>query len=1069
MDKRLEVDMRQIRAGSLFVLLLVLAVVGCNDEALCGDSEMRCASPGSESSENFESDLPPGTLDATATGRGNMTAAAAATPNEVDFSRLMSAGSAEVAREIAEADIIQLKGDRLFALSRATGLAVIDVSDPSALKLLGRHRELPATPFEMYLKDGVALVMFTGWGQYVALEDGSYDWVSTSKLVALDVQDPTHIDQLGSFDVPGSISDSRMVGEILYVIGHENGSCWRCERDKPRTSIVSLHVADARNVRKVDELFYEDANQSWGQRSVTVTSQRMYVAGPEYGQDEPTGSTIQVIDISDKNGDLVEGTSVTVRGQVDTRWQMDEYQGVLRVVSQPPRWWTPNGRVTMRPAIETFKVESSQELRALGRADIELPPNDTLRSVRFDGERGYAITAELKDPLFTLDLRDPAQPRVAGELKIPGFVYHMEPRGDRLLGLGFDRGNAAGGITVSLFDVSDMAKPAELSRVNFGGDWGSLPEDQDRIQKVFRVLDDKGFILVPFYGWSSAKRSDDSTCSYSNYAGGVQLIDFARDTLQARGSAPSEGVARRALLVEDTLISVGDEQVEALDITDRDAPERLSQLVLSRNVIRAAQLDNGVVARISSDYRKGQVLIDFVNAADAEDPNRSEAALSLSELTGEVRNQCEGLVSVEQAFVRGTTLEVLYSVYRYRSGSDQNMNTRGLLVLDASDPADPKRVANVTWQLDGWSAYSGWYRYGYYGERHTSVRAANALATLESKWERTATNTNVQRVHLRVLDLRDLDDVHNEVLPFETGTSYSGLHLDGDVVMTSHLSATSPDGRRGRFYIDRFDIARPEEPRQLSKINVPGALVVFDSASQRALTSEQVRVEVEGKLSYQDCHMRFADAHWVSDERGRAGVVVAPSSVHRSGDAGVEEAQPVVGICTGYKQRLNLVRVEDSSARLEDRIELPENQRMFSLSMGDGVLFASVSHGQSSAFVASTCAGLCGGLRAPATELLVLGGFASGTFEQGHLSVDDAAANGWSGFYGAPPVYAYGQRALLIGQSDVAIIDASHPTEPVLVERVPLIGSVRYSEVYGDSALLTLGQQGVQWLDLSDQ
>jgi hypothetical protein len=283
----------------------------------------------------------------------------------------------------------------------------------------------------------------------------------------------------------------------------------------------------------------------------------MYVAGPEYGQDKPTGSTIQVIDISDKDGDLVEGTSVTVKGQVDTRWQMDEYEGVLRVVSQPARWWAQNGSVTMKPAIETFKVESSQKLRALGRVDIELPPNDTLRSVRFDGERGYAITAEVKDPLFTLDLRDPAQPRVAGELKLPGFVYHMEPRGDRLLGLGFDRGNAAGGITVSLFDVGDMTQPTELSRVNFGGDWGSLPEDQDRIQKVFRVLDDKGFILVPFSGWSSGERSDDGTCAYSEYVGGVQIIDFANDTLKARGAAASEGVARRALLVDAALISVG--------------------------------------------------------------------------------------------------------------------------------------------------------------------------------------------------------------------------------------------------------------------------------------------------------------------------------------------------------------------------------------------------------------------------------------------------------------------------------------------------------------------------------
>ena len=72
-----------------------------------------------------------------------------------------------------------------------------------------------------------------------------------------------------------------------------------------------------------------------------------------------------------------------------------------------------------------------------------------------DGERAYAITFEQTDPLFTIDLSDPASPMQRGALEIPGFVYHMEPRGDRLIGLGFDQGNPDGAITVSLFDVSD--------------------------------------------------------------------------------------------------------------------------------------------------------------------------------------------------------------------------------------------------------------------------------------------------------------------------------------------------------------------------------------------------------------------------------------------------------------------------------------------------------------------------------------------------------------------------------------------------------------------------------------
>ena len=117
-------------------------------------------------------------------------------------------------------------------------LAVIDAANPSALALLGRYREITGSPFEMYLRGDVAILMFSGWSQYEKGADGSYAYVSTSKVVALDVANPAAIKQLGSFDVPGSISDSRIVGNVLYVVGYEDGYCWRCEQAKPRSSIA---------------------------------------------------------------------------------------------------------------------------------------------------------------------------------------------------------------------------------------------------------------------------------------------------------------------------------------------------------------------------------------------------------------------------------------------------------------------------------------------------------------------------------------------------------------------------------------------------------------------------------------------------------------------------------------------------------------------------------------------------------------------------------------------------------------------------------------------------------------
>src|SRR5690606_13121131 len=151
---------------------------------------------------------------------------------------------------------------------------------------------------------------------------------------------------------------------------------------------------------------------------------------------------------------------------------------------------------------------------------------------------------------------------------------HMEPRGDRLVGLGYDQGNADGGLTVSLFDVSDLSTPTMIDRVNFGGEWGELAEDQDRIHKSFQVLDSEQLILVPFAGWSYA--TQDECYTPQTYLSGVQLIDWEEDELTLRGVAPSQGRARRALLHEDRLLTMSDQRLEAFDIEDRNEPQSTS-------------------------------------------------------------------------------------------------------------------------------------------------------------------------------------------------------------------------------------------------------------------------------------------------------------------------------------------------------------------------------------------------------------------------------------------------------------------------------------------------------------
>ena len=109
-----------------------------------------------------------------------------------------------------------------------------------------------------------------------------------------------------------------------------------------------------------------------------------------------------------------------------------------------------------------------------------LGKGERVYSVRFVGDTGYVVTFRQIDPLYTLDLADPARPRVLGELKIPGYSAYLHPVGeDLLLGVGQDATEEGRptGTQISLFDVSDLRRPARLHTHHLGAGWSEAERD----------------------------------------------------------------------------------------------------------------------------------------------------------------------------------------------------------------------------------------------------------------------------------------------------------------------------------------------------------------------------------------------------------------------------------------------------------------------------------------------------------------------------------------------------------------------------------------------------------------
>ena len=814
--------MKTLWIGSMVVAAGALLVVGCSSD-------------GGSAGEDYVSDNPFG-----GGGAGNGDDGAGETGASGDDD------DDDAGREIAEADIVHVDGDRLYALSQYGGLAVIDVSNPDDLRIMGRY-QAHAVPFEMYVDSGQVFVMYSDFGHYGWDEaSGGYRWISSSQLMALDASDPTSITPTGEFELPGRIQDSRRVGDVLYLVTHEDGYCWGCQPD-PNTTVSSLDVTDPAAVQMVDQLRFtvDEDYEDWGwsgQRSVSATDERMYIAGMEVSGDWENGhSVIDVVDITDPGGVLVKGASVDVAGQITNRWQMDEYEDVLRVVSQPGVWGG-----TEPPVIETFSIAAADDIAPLGSTTMTLPRPEALRSVRFDGERGYAITFERVDPLFTLDLSDPANPEQVGELEIPGWVHHMEPRGDRVLGLGFDPDHPDGALNVSLFDVSDFGQPTMLSRVHFGGDWAYFGEDQNRIHKAFTVLDDLGLLLVPFSGWEWDEQ-DDYGCN-GRYHSAIQLVDWADDALTRRGQAEAHGNARRALLHRDRLLAMSDKSVEAFDIGDRDAPVSTSEVALAKNVTRVAAGD-GIVARLSRDWWSDSTVLEV---ASADDPGAPEPLGSL-----DLTKVLEGHVGIEGCWYWGLYNAELFvhgqHAYMFREVWDYEGYDRASLLLDVFDLTDVTAPAYVqTLTID---AALGWGGGGIVGtSEERIVLAGSAIVISSTPGYYYGDDGEEQSARLYVVDLSDPGDPQlRPSLARPDALVHGDLQRFGDALVSWHAAAVEGDGSKVRFFLERLDVDDPSAPSLMTPVNVPGVVVGYDEASDRAVTVD-FRLESRDVADEEECY-----------------------------------------------------------------------------------------------------------------------------------------------------------------------------------------------------------------------
>lgn len=398
---------------------------------------------------------------------------------------------------VDEADVVKTDGQYLYILNKNQGITILKAGIAN-LQTVGvlKPEDIQEEPKEFYVDGDLLQILVTARETSMETEEEeSWDNVyyvssrTVTRVLTYDISDRANPVRTGSYEQDGDYVSSRKNGTELYLFTSycpvQGTMTQEAETFVPRAGQELLPCQDIylpfekmdygeRNYLVISSLNQENPNQAISRKALAggaglfyVSENHIYVANSRWRDGT---ETTEIAAFSYEDGEIRAQAAGTVKGTVHDSFCLDEYEGYLRVVTTC--WETKSYE---DGAAISYSYERTngiyifdEQLDLVGHVD-GLARNEEIKSARFLGDMGYFVTYENTDPLFSVDLHDPENPQILGELKITGFSDYLHFYGeDHLLGLGWETDPDTGarkGLKLSMFDISDPSNVQELHKL----------------------------------------------------------------------------------------------------------------------------------------------------------------------------------------------------------------------------------------------------------------------------------------------------------------------------------------------------------------------------------------------------------------------------------------------------------------------------------------------------------------------------------------------------------------------------------------------------------------------------
>lgn len=450
---------------------------------------------------------------------------------------------------VDEADIVKTDGKSIFQAEHDK-VRIIQAVPGAQMKVLSIIRyDGNFSPNQLFLQGDQLVVIGHQYNEIyrpyedVAKESLIAPMMQLTTIIVYDVKNPAEPKQVREVKVEGHYVSARKVDNLVYLITQHYPDYWLLKENRkidirPKYSDTAYDSKE-RSIDYDDIHYFPESRQpnytliaaldlDQPKKEVAMTTylgsgnqlymskENLYLAVENYGDMERKDRGVVAPDtdvhkFEVKGLDVNYNSSATVPGTVLNQFSMDEHNGYFRVVTTKGYAWDEQ-----RPSSNHLYI-LDKNLKETGKIE-DLARGERIYSARFMGDRIYMVTFKETDPLFVFDASDPANPKVLGELKIPGFSNYLHPYDENhIIGFGQDTKIVAekgasqpriltDGVKISLFDVSDMSNPKEKFTEIIGGRGTYSPLNHDHKALLFNK--DKDIFAFPISVYRNSEKNE---------------------------------------------------------------------------------------------------------------------------------------------------------------------------------------------------------------------------------------------------------------------------------------------------------------------------------------------------------------------------------------------------------------------------------------------------------------------------------------------------------------------------------------------------------------------------------